>query len=64
MIQVPFPMLFAEKMPYVDLNGEYDEQAQIFRLTGRSSMTDHPMDSYTVYETGTGGHGDTDQGVD
>ena len=49
-------MYFAEEMPSVDVSGEYDEQAQVFRSANSSSLMSGP----TFIETGTGGHGDTD----
>ncbi len=56
MFQLPFPIRFAEKMPSVDVTGEYDEQMQVFRSANPSSLMSGP----TFIETATGGYGDTD----
>jgi hypothetical protein len=52
--RIPFPLLFAEKMPAAQDCGPYDELSQTCeRVTG-----------LTHYETATGGHGDTDTDTD
>lgn len=56
---VPFPMLFAEPMDSVNIEGVYDEKKQIFHVNPSS-----PLNEYTFVETATGGHGDTDQDLD
>ncbi len=55
----PFPLLFMEKMPRAEINGQYDQEAQVFRLAQTSTLT-----GPTFVETDTGGHGDTDTDSD
>jgi len=60
MAQVPFPLLFMEKMPRAEINGHYDQEAQVFRLV----QTGNPLTAPTFVETDTGGYGDTDTDSD